>query len=312
VTIQVNAWKICVVSIKYWKFPQSREKIKCGGKLGITLPPEVPPPPSGLGAELGTWLQWCWPTLILHLASSPLAVPWPTEGTGGLSFFLSGVAYTQHNHCHKSGWWEHNYSFRTHETVPDRCRPGPSFWPTCHWVEFFFLSFFFGWRIPNLRWGSFFSSSGLGIFPNRTQNLTGILLTRHFIKKKIVETNQLVGTHSNVISTWQTCSQRSSMVANRAPAFHFPMRIWCIFRMIKCRGEWDLGLCTLFRYLQKEGSCTVANLDLKIFVAAKCVWNRHCVAAFSLQVTGKINRHRSHSPLPFDIENKYQIRKVTW
>jgi len=66
----------------------------------------------------------------------------------------------------------------------------------------------------------------------RTCVFSGILFTRHFIELICLETNQLFGSHSNVILTRQTCDQRSSMAAGSkrgALALYIPVRICYIF-----------------------------------------------------------------------------------
>jgi len=92
---------------------------------------------------------------------------------------------------------------------------------------------------PTLRWG--------WVFLERTQILRGVQFTTHFIKKKIVETKGFVSSFVNVILTQQTCGQRLSRAAeskHRALGNYFFERICYMFLMSKCRGDWDLGLCT--------------------------------------------------------------------
>ena len=62
----------------------------------------------------------------------------------------------------------------------------------------------------------------------------------------IVETKQFVGSNVNVIIR-QTCGQRSSMSTGskrRAPENCFPMCIWYVFLILRCRGESDPRLYT--------------------------------------------------------------------
>ena len=71
-----------------------------------------------------------------------------------------------------------------------------------------------------------------------------------FIQFIFVErTNWLVvALNSNVILTQKMCSQHSSRVAaskHQALAFHLPMRIWHMFLVSGCRGEWHVGLYTI-------------------------------------------------------------------
>jgi len=63
----------------------------------------------------------------------------------------------------------------------------------------------------------------------------------------VVETKRFVGSTINVILTRQTCGQRSSKAAEskrRALGNYFFERICHMFLLSKCRGDWDLGLCT--------------------------------------------------------------------
>jgi len=111
-----------------------------------------------------------------------------------------------------------------------RCKTG------FHWESAFVR------EIPNptssLRWG--------WVLFEWTCEFVGIQFTKHFIKFVFVETNQLIDSNSNVILTRQTCGHCSSRVAgskHRALAFRFSVRIWYMFWISKCRGEWDLGVC---------------------------------------------------------------------
>ena len=86
------------------------------------------------------------------------------------------------------------------------------------------------------------------VFSKRTCAFSGIQFTKHFIEFVVVETKQIVSSDSNVILRRQTCGQRSGMNAGgkrRAIAFYLPVRIYCMFRKSKCRGESDLGLCMI-------------------------------------------------------------------
>ena len=90
-----------------------------------------------------------------------------------------------------------------------------------------------------LRWG--------WVFLERTRILSGIQFTTHFIEILVVETKRFVGSLVHVILTRQTCGQRSSKAAEskrRALGNYFFERIWYMFPISKCRGDWDLGLCT--------------------------------------------------------------------
>ena len=77
--------------------------------------------------------------------------------------------------------------------------------------------------------------------------LSGIQFKTYFIKFFLVETKRFVSSFVNVILTWQTCSQRSKRAAEskrRALGNDFSERICYMFPRSKCRGDWDLGLCT--------------------------------------------------------------------
>jgi len=89
------------------------------------------------------------------------------------------------------------------------------------------------------RWG--------WVFLERTWILNGIQFTTHFMEIFVVETKWFVGSTLNVILTRQTCGQRSSRTAEskrRALGNYFSERICYMFLISKCRGDWDLGLCT--------------------------------------------------------------------
>jgi len=86
-------------------------------------------------------------------------------------------------------------------------------------------------------------------FVKRTCVFSGIQFTKHFIEFVFVKTNQLFGSNPNVILTLQTCGQRSGMAAGikcRSLAFWFSVLICYVFPLSKCRGQWDLGLCTTY------------------------------------------------------------------
>jgi len=99
-----------------------------------------------------------------------------------------------------------------------------------------------------LRWG--------WVFLERTRFLSGIKFTTHFIEIFVVETKRFVGSTVNVIWTRQTCGlQRSSRAAQskrRALGNYFSEWIWNMFLMSKCRGDWDLGLCTFWVLAKRE------------------------------------------------------------
>ena len=127
---------------------------------------------------------------------------------------------------------------------------------------------------------------------------------------------QVVDSDSNVSLTRQTCGQRSSMAAeskHRALAFYFPVQIWYIFLMSKCRGEWDLGLCT-FPELRPAKRMRLRSANFRQFLRPKAFVNRKLALGSRMLFasTENVHRHRSHSPLHFEIRNIYQIRMETY
>ena len=91
----------------------------------------------------------------------------------------------------------------------------------------------------NLRWG--------WVFLERTRILSEIQFTTHFIEFFVVETKRFVGSLVHVILTRQTCGQRSSRAAeskHRALRNYFFEQICYMYLISKCRGDWDLALCT--------------------------------------------------------------------
>ena len=120
----------------------------------------------------------------------------------------------------------------------------------------------------------------------RTRILSGIQFTRHFIGFVVVEKQRLVGSNANVILTRETCGQCSSSIAGgkrRALASYFFIRISYMFRMRKCKGKSDLGLCSTL-VLATIMPLRIADFRLKICLAAKFVGICHCTVSFCLQV----------------------------
>ena len=110
-----------------------------------------------------------------------------------------------------------------------------------------------------LRWG--------WVFLERTRILSGFHFTTHFIEIFVVQTKWFVGRCVNMILTRQTCGQRSSRTAEskrRALGNHFSEWICYMFLISKCRGDWDLGLCTTsllaFGELQSSGDLREKNV----------------------------------------------------
>ena len=122
------------------------------------------------------------------------------------------------------------------------------------------------WKTPTLRWG--------WVFLEQTRILNGIQVTTHFIEIFVVQTKPFVRSFVNVILTRQTCGQRSSRAAEskrRALGVYFSERIWYIFLMSNCRGDWDLGLCTSLVLAKREA---LRNAKFRFFLRAKHVFFR--------------------------------------
>ena len=105
------------------------------------------------------------------------------------------------------------------------------------------------------------------VFLERTRILSGIQLTTHFIDFFVVETKRFVSSFANVILTRQSCGQRSSRAAEskrRALENYFTEQICYMFRISKCRGDLDLGLCTTsvlaFEDPQRNGKIRGGNV----------------------------------------------------
>jgi len=132
--------------------------------------------------------------------------------------------------------------------------------------------------VSTLRWG--------WAFIKRTQILSGIQFTTHFIDFFVVETKRFVGSFVNAIMTRQTCGQRSSRAAEskcRALGNYFSERICYIFLISKCREDRDLGLCTTsvlaFWEPRRNGKIQFFLLRNAFFFGS-----RHCAAVLRTQV----------------------------
>ena len=163
------------------------------------------------------------------------------------------------------------------------------------WHQFF--SFFLGFWILNLRWG--------WVFLERAQILSGIQFTTHFNESFAVKTKRFVGSTVNVILTRQTCGQRSSRAVEskrRALGKYFSERICCIFLISKCRGDWNLGLCTTsvlaFGELLRNGKIRGEN----VFRRRK-KWILPLRCSYPNASTKVLHTPRSQSPLHFDVRN---------
>jgi len=177
------------------------------------------------------------------------------------------------------------------------------------------LSFHLALFVPNrsksgvptyfqLRWG--------WIFLERTQILSGIHFTRHFIELVLGETKQFVGSSVNVILTQQTCGQRSSRSTSAGSkretlAFYVSIRMWLMFQISKCRGESHLNLCTtlvLAKRMRLHGG------DFRQILRPNTFFNRNSpmrsrILFPSIEI---LHRPRSSCFLYFESRNIYQIR----
>ena len=148
-----------------------------------------------------------------------------------------------------------------------------------------------------LRWG--------WVFLERTRILSGIQFTTRWIDFFVVQTKRFVGSSVNVILTRQTCGQRSSRAAERkrrALGNYFPERICYMSLMSKCRGDWDLGLCTFF-VLAKREPLRNGDFRKKTCFARRKNRNMALRSGSFFACTQKVHRPRSQSPLHFDIRN---------
>jgi len=125
------------------------------------------------------------------------------------------------------------------------------------------------------------------VFLERTRILSGIQFTTHFIEIFVVETKQFVGNFVHVILTRQTCGQRLSKAAEskrRALGNYFFERICYMFLISKCRGDWDLGLCTTSGLAFRE---PLRSGKIRFFLRRNTFFflgSRHCAAVLQTQV----------------------------
>ena len=149
-----------------------------------------------------------------------------------------------------------------------------------------------------LRWG--------WVFLERTRILSGIQLTSHFIINFcVVETKRFVSSTVNVILMRQTCGQRSSRAAeskHRALGNYFSEWICFMLLISKCRGDWDLGLCTTLGLAFGEPQHNGKIREKNVFRRRK---NRILPLCWGLLTESAevVHKPRSRSPLHFDIRN---------
>ena len=110
-----------------------------------------------------------------------------------------------------------------------------------------------------------------------------------------------------MILTQQTCRQRSSRAAEskrRALENYFPERICYMFRISKCRGDWDLSLCTTSVLAFGEPRW---NGKPQFFLRRNTFFFPDTPLRIGSRnaSTEVVHRLRSKSPLHFDIRNKF-------
>jgi len=104
----------------------------------------------------------------------------------------------------------------------------------------------------------------------------------------ISRTKRFVCSFVNVILTRQTCGQHSSRAAeskHRALGNHFSKRICDMFLISKCKGDWDLGLCTTSVLAFGDPKC---NGKIRFFLFRNTFFFLgfcHCAADLKTQVT---------------------------
>ena len=147
---------------------------------------------------------------------------------------------SQLNRCHG------DFEFHDSSLSPS---PSPLLSPLFSLPSYPFSFLFFSPTLRKQR--HFFSISQnrwwVWVFLERTRILSGIQFTTYFIDFCVLETKWFVDSFLKVILNRQTCGQRSSRAAEskrRTLGNYFSERICYMFLISKCRGDWDLSLCT--------------------------------------------------------------------
>jgi len=112
-----------------------------------------------------------------------------------------------------------------------------------------------------------------------------------------VEAQWFVISTVNVILTRQTCGQRSSRAAEskrRALENDFSEWICYMFLASKCRGVWDLGLCTFWVLAKRK---PLRNAKFRCFLRAKHIFflKSPLCSGSLFASTQKVHRPRSQS-----------------
>jgi len=127
-----------------------------------------------------------------------------------------------------------------------------------------------------LRWG--------WVFLEWTRILSGIQFTTHFIDFFVVETKRFVDSSVNVVLTRQTCGQRSRRTAESKRQVienYLSERICYLFLISKCRGDWDLGMCTFWVLAKRK---PLHNAKFRFFCGQNTFFSEVAIAQrFSLR-----------------------------
>ena len=136
--------------------------------------------------------------------------------------------------------------------------------------------------------GRFIIKVGLGISRTNADSQWNPVYNA-FHRIFVVETTRFVDSSMNVNLTRQICGQRSSRAAEtkrRALENYFSERICNMFLIWKCRGNWDLRLCSCWELAKRE---TLRNGDFrkKTCFAHRTHRNLALRSGFFLQVPKK-------------------------
>ena len=131
---------------------------------------------------------------------------------------------------------------------------------------------------------------GLGIFDSCTHS------RRLISKDSISSPNFSCGCSYAERALWCRDSKR------RVLGNYFPVRICYEFRISKCRGDWDLGLCT-FWVLAFINPFSDGKIRFFLRVKRVFFWKSLLLSGSLFASTQKVHRPRSQSLLQSDIRN---------
>jgi len=140
-----------------------------------------------------------------------------------------------------------------------KCVCGPNFRSTSLQISQVFLATRWGW-----------------VFVERTQILSEIQFTRHFIDFLVVETKRFVGSTLNVILTRQTCGQRSSRTAESKRR--------ALEKYSSKRMETEIEVWTTSCVLAKRKRRAMATSERKRVSPAEKIGIWHCALVLFSQV----------------------------